>query len=212
MVLDRRDNVGFMTAADVRTESRASRRDRLLDAAAMIVIAEGWSNVTMSRLAAAVDVSRQSVYNELGGKDKLAVALVLRENERFLSVVQLRLLENQRNMTAAITVAVEAALLQGQDNPLLKAVIAPGQAKADILLPLLATQPEPVLEAAVTMLTAFAEEHWTGCVSPQQDLLDLMDAVVRLTLSHLMQPNWPIARVTAMVGRMVDAAQAASGH
>ncbi len=199
-----------MTAAEVRTESRASRRERLLDATADIVIAEGWSNVTMSRLAAAVDVSRQSVYNELGSKDKLAVALVVRENERFLSAVQLRLLDNQQDMTAAITVAVEAALLQGEDNPLLKAVISPGHGNADVLLPLLTVRPEPVLDAAVSMMIRFADEHWADRVTPREHLHDLMDAVVRLTLSHLIQPSWPIPRVTATIARMVTAAQQSS--
>jgi len=196
-----------VTETSVRSESRTQRRDRLLDATAAIVISDGWASVTMSRLAAAVQISRQSVYNELGGKDKLAVALVTRENDRFLAAVQLRLLANQDNMTAAIMAAVRSALELGEENPLIKAVVSVGHGNEVVLLPLLTVRPEPVLEAAVTMMTTFADEHWTNRVATRRELDELMDAVVRLTLSHLVQPRWPVARVTAMIGRMVDAAQ-----
>lgn len=200
-----------MTAADVRLQCRTSRHERLLDATAAIVISEGWSSVTMSRLAAAVDVSRQSVYNEIGSKDKLAVALVARETERFLAAVQEHLLAHQPDMTAAIVAAVDAALQQGVENPLIKAVVSAGHGNENVLLPLLTTHPEPVLNAAVTMMIRFADQHWSDRVVPRQDLHELMDAVVRLTLSHLAQPDWPIRRVTAMIGRIVDAAQRTPG-
>ena len=78
-----------MTDTDLRSDTRAGRRERLLDATTAIVVSDGWSSVTMSRLAAAVQISRQSVYNELVSKDKLAVALVTRESDRFLAAVQL---------------------------------------------------------------------------------------------------------------------------
>jgi len=194
-----------VTDTDVRTENRAQRRDRLLDATAAIVISDGWSNVTMSRLAAAVQISRQSVYNELGGKGELAIALVTRESDRFLAAVQLRLLANQDNMTAAVRSALEL----GEESPLIKAVISAGHGNEVVLLPLLTVRPEPVLEAAVAMMTTFADEHWGDLVGTRGELAELMDAVVRLTLSHLVQPRWSTERVTAMIGRMVDAAQCA---
>lgn len=201
-----------MTETEVRSEARVERRDQLLDATAAIVISDGWAAVTMSRLAAAVRISRQSVYNELGSKEKLAIALVTRENDRFLAAVQLRLLAHQDDMTAAITAAVQAALDQGHDNPLIRAVVSADHGNEDVLLPLLTVRPEPVLEAAVTMMTRFADEHWAEAPVPREQLHELMDAVVRLTLSHLVQPRWPSERVTAMVGRMLDAAQAAAAR
>ena len=199
-----------MTETDVRSDSRVQRRERLLDATAAIVINDGWACVTMSRLAAALQISRQSVYNELGSKDKLAVALVTRENDRFLAAVQLRLLANQDDMTAAVAAAVQAALDQAEGNPLIKAVVSGSHGNEDVLLPLLTVRPEPVLEAAVAMMTEFADQHWAGRVGPADQLHELMDAVVRLTLSHLVQPRWPTARVTAMIGRMVEHAQASA--
>ena len=201
-----------MTETDIRSDSRVERRERLLDATAAIVIKNGWASVTMSRLATALQISRQSVYNELGSKDKLAVALVTRENDRFLAAVQLRLLANQDDMTAAVAAAVQAALDQAEGNPLIKAVVSGSHGNEDVLLPLLTVRPEPVLEAAVAMMTEFADQHWADQVGPREQLHELMDAVVRLTLSHLVQPRWPTARVTAMIARMVKHAQASTAQ
>lgn len=199
-----------MTQTEERSETRTRRRDLLLDATAQMVVHDGWSSVTMSRLAAAVQISRQSVYNELGSKDKLAVALVTRESDRFLGAVQLRLLAHADDMTVAVKAAVRAALEQGQDNPLIKAVISAGHGNEDVLLPLLTVRPEPVLEGAVAMMTSFADEHWGQHLMPRAHLHELMDAVVRLSLSHLVQPRWPTEQVVTMIGRMVDAAQSAA--
>ena len=41
----------------------------------------------MARLAQAVGVSRQTVYNEIGTKNALAEAMILSELDRFLAVV-----------------------------------------------------------------------------------------------------------------------------
>ncbi len=197
---------------DTSVQTVASRREQLLDATASIVISDGWTAVTMSRLAAAVQISRQSVYNEFGGKDKLAVALVTRESDRLLATVALRLLAHQDDMTAAVSAAVRSALELGEQNPLIKAVVSSGHGNEVVLLPLLTVRPEPVLEAAVAMMTTFADEHWTNRIATRLELDELMDAVVRLTLSHLVQPRWPVQRVTAMIRRMVDAAQVAVVH
>lgn len=195
-----------MTPADLRGPSRAKRRDLLLDATTAIVIDEGWSAVTMGRLASAVQVSRQSVYNELGSKDRLAVALVARETQRFLNAVQRQLTDNAENMVAAVTAAVGTALTMGEQNPLLRAIISAAHGNAEGLLPLLTIRTAPVLDTAVELLCVFADDHWAGALGSTEEMHDLVNLVVRLTLSHLVRPQWPVPRVTALVGRTVDAA------
>ncbi|MFE7381294.1 TetR/AcrR family transcriptional regulator [Streptomyces zhihengii] len=59
-------------------------REALLDAAAAALRARPWSAVRMVEVAASAGVSRQTLYNEFGGKDGLAGALVRREAEGFL--------------------------------------------------------------------------------------------------------------------------------
>ena len=46
-------------------------RERVIDAGASALTTEdGWAQVTMARLADVVGVSRQTVYNEIGGKPR----------------------------------------------------------------------------------------------------------------------------------------------
>ena len=63
----------------------ASTRDRIVAAAVEMTTSSGWAAVTMARLAEAVGVSRQTVYNEVGSKPALAEAMVLEELARTLA-------------------------------------------------------------------------------------------------------------------------------
>ncbi len=184
----------------------ASTRDRLLDVASTIVTTDGWSHVTMGRVAALVGVSRQTVYNELGTKDGLAEALVARETDRFLELVGEQLLAHGADMVAGITAAVRVALEHGADNQLIAAVVGAGHGRDDGLLPLLTTRPEPVLARAVWTLTAFGDANWAHLGLPATELHQLLDAVVRLTLSHLVQPQWPPEQVAELIGRLAAGA------
>ena len=52
-------------------------RERVIDAALELTTETGWAQVTMGALADAVGVSRQTVYNEIGTKPRLAEAMIL---------------------------------------------------------------------------------------------------------------------------------------
>ena len=65
-------------------------RDRVVIAAVELTTTVGWAQVTMARLADQVGVSRQTVYNEIGSKPRLAEAMILGELDRFLLVVTRR--------------------------------------------------------------------------------------------------------------------------
>ena len=69
----------------VRGSRGGTLRQRMLAAAVELTTSEGWAHVTMSRLAQAVGVSRQTVYNEIGTKNALAEAMILAELETFLA-------------------------------------------------------------------------------------------------------------------------------
>jgi len=65
----------------------STTRERIVEAAVAMTTEAGWSGVTMAALADRVGVSRQTVYNEVGSKEGLAEAVILRELARFLAVV-----------------------------------------------------------------------------------------------------------------------------
>jgi AcrR family transcriptional regulator len=170
-------------------------RQRLVSAAVELTLAHGWSQVTMARIAEAVGVSRQTVYNEIGGKPALAEAMILAELDRFLSVVTDAFDHQPTDLVAAIEEASRRVLELAQGNDLLKAVVSATHGADTELLPLLTTHSESLLAAAKYVVT----ERVTGYDVPlDADRLDAaIDTVVRVVLSHVMQPSGSPAETSA---------------
>jgi len=167
-------------------------RQRIIAAAIELTARSGWSSVTMAGLADIVGVSRQTVYNEIGSKPALAEAMVLDELGRFLSVVQQAFDEHPRDLVAAIRAAAENVLVLAHDNILLRAVVSATHGADTELLPLLTTHAESLLSTAKAVLVDRLadyelpfDEHQLGVV---------IDVVVRVVLSHVMQPSDTPAR------------------
>lgn len=176
------------TPSTFRDSVRSLLRDRLLDAAAAITAAEGWGAVTMAKLAEEVGVSRQTVYNELGSKPRIAEELVMRELDRFLAVVRSRMAA-ETELVPALRSACEGALETAAGNPLLKAILDSAHSGGSDLLPLITTQSQGLIEGArAVVVEALAEQGFdTGL--DERALLVAVDAIVRLVLSHIMQPS-----------------------
>jgi AcrR family transcriptional regulator len=169
-----------------------SMRERVIEAAVSLTTEVGWAQVTMARLADAVGVSRQTVYNEIGSKPRLAEAMVLRELDRFLGLVTLAFDEHPEDLVAAVRDAALAVLQSSQDNPLLRAVVSATHGADTELLPLLTTHAGTLLATAKAVLVER--------VAPYDVALDparleaAVDTVVRVVLSHVMQPSGPPGR------------------
>jgi AcrR family transcriptional regulator len=179
-------------APTFRESVRGLLRDRLLDAAATITVTEGWGRVTMAKLADEVGVSRQTVYNELGSKPRIAEELVMRELGRFLDVVRARMAA-EGDVVAALRSACHGALELAASNPLLKAVLESSQTGSGDLLPLLTTQSQGLIEAATAVVLSTLEEQGLDVPLDDAHLHVAVDAVIRLVLSHVMQPGKPPA-------------------
>jgi AcrR family transcriptional regulator len=186
-------------------------RERVLDATAAITVEHGWAAVTMAKVAGIAGVSRQTVYNEYGAKAALGQAMVLRELDRFLAVVGHEL-DTHDDLVDAIRAAAEETLLSARHNPLLTRMLAsahsvsaggPG-AEAE-LLPFLTTDAEPLIVAAKEVIAGRITKFPDLGMTPGE-LDAAVDAIVRLVLSHVMQPGgepaatadhlaWIVARV-----------------
>lgn len=194
------------------TTTGASVRERLLAGAAEITAEQGWAAVTMGKVATRAGVSRQTVYNELGTKPALGQEMVLRELERFLAIVE-RELDAADDLVAAIRAATEAILVMAADNPLLHALLASAHsvsrgnepASNNDLLPFLTTDAQPLIAAATAVIDARLDRFPDVDLDPHQREV-AVDAIVRLVLSHVMQPGgsasgtaddlaWIVARV-----------------
>jgi len=159
---------------------------------------EGWAHVTMARLAEAVGVSRQTVYNEIGTKKALAEAMILAELERFLGVVTDAFDEHPDNLPGGLETAIRAVLEHAQDNRLLHAVVSATHGADTDFLPLLTTHSSSLLELANVAVTERVDAYELPLTPAELD--GAIDMVVRVVLSHVMQPSGTPAATAASLG------------
>ncbi|MFD7502525.1 TetR/AcrR family transcriptional regulator [Streptomyces sp. NPDC059850] len=100
-------------------------REALLEAAFAALASRPWARIRMTDVAASAGVSRQTLYNEFGGKDGLALALVRREAERYLSGVERALtgVPGAAGPGERLAAAAVWTVRAGTENPLVRAVL-----------------------------------------------------------------------------------------
>jgi AcrR family transcriptional regulator len=172
-----------------------SLHQQMIAAAIELTTTSGWSSVTMSRIAGVVGVSRQTVYNEVGSKPELAQAMVLDELGRFLAVVESAFDRNPDDLSRSVTAAVSGVLTLADGNDLLRAIVSGTHGEDVDLLPPLTTRAESVLAAARTVLADRLSSYDVTLTTVE--LTSASDAVVRLVLSHVVQPTGPTARAAS---------------
>src|ERR1700760_1328488 len=91
-----------MAAADAGV---STLRSSIIDAVDELVRSRGWSATTMSDVARAAGVSRQTVYNEFGSRQVLVQAYVIREIETLVAEVETRVRANAGDARQALTEA-----------------------------------------------------------------------------------------------------------
>jgi AcrR family transcriptional regulator len=162
-------------------------RERIVAAAVELTTSSGWAAVTMARLAKAAGVSRQTVYNEVGSKPALAETMVLDELARFLQVVERAFDAEPSDLAGAIERAVTDVLTHASANPLLHAVVSATHGADTELLPLLTTNAGSLLDTAKEVVRTRVAAYVPGIDAAHLD--PAIDMVVRVVLSHVMQPS-----------------------
>ena len=100
----------------------------------------------------------------------------------------------------AAKAALRYTLVTASQNPLLHGVLT-NAGDSDLLL-LLTSQSGPVLPIAVSVLGDWFGERFPAV--PSALLTELIEALVRLTLSHLIQPTHDLPETLAMLERVTD--------
>ncbi|HSV37954.1 MAG TPA: TetR family transcriptional regulator [Nocardioidaceae bacterium] len=191
-----------MSAPAFYDELRALRLERLLDASVAIITEEGWDKLTMTRVAERSGVPRQSLYKEVGTKSELGEAVVQREVGRFLAGVRQGIESHPDSVVEGLTAAARFALEYGEQNAMLKAIVQPGHDPE--LLALLTVRPEAVLSQASALVSSTLQAVHGASGPKGAELEALVDSMVRLTLSHLLQVTGPIDVAVERIGRAVS--------
>lgn len=179
---------------------RRQVRERALQVARRLTVERGWQQVRFVEVADAVGVSRPTMYSEFGNKAGLGEALVLAETEAFLAGLTAALADHRTDVREAAKAALRYTMLAATENPLLHGVLT--NAGDRDLLELLTAKSGPVLPIAVAALTGWFGEHFPDLPSPLFG--ELVEALVRLTLSHLTQPTHGLAETLASLERITD--------
>ena len=187
-----------------RAEARAQLREAILDAAYAAALASGWAGVRIGAVAAAVGVSRQTLHQQFGTKEALGQALVLREAEGILSGV-LEVLQRWDDPADAVAAAGEDALVRLAGHPLLQGMLAGPQ--GDGLLPQVTSRSRPLLDRASAAVAQWSVGQRPD--APQEQHLEVADALVRLVISYALMPGDEPGRIGVRLGRLYRAGLAA---
>lgn len=171
-----------------------------MEAAAGLAITRGWDKLRMGMVAAAVGISRPTLYKHFGDKQSLAEAVVMREVTRFLAGVRAALAAHDDDPERAIAAAVGSALAEGERNPLLRMVLTPGPGGHTDLLRLITSEGNPVLRAIEGAVGDWAVQHFPDASAESLHLV--VDALGRLALSYLVLPPEDPAEAAATAARM----------
>jgi AcrR family transcriptional regulator len=171
-----------------QAEVRQLLRDRVLDAAYVLICAEGWGAVNMSRIAATVGISRQVLYKEIGAKRALGEALVARQTNRFMTGVVSAIRAHPEDVAAGLAAGAAFTLRAAADDALAKATLARARDAEPGLIPLLTVGSKPVLAGAIDAMATAVREIYDLSDPIDRQLNSIVEVDVRLTISHLLQP------------------------
>lgn len=162
-------------------------RDSLLNAALGALEDRPWDTVRMVEVAASAGVSRQTLYNEFGGKDGLAHALVRRAVDDYLAGVEHALAAAERRGADAgecLAAAAAWTLHAARRSALLRGALTGCRGRR------LPSAPDPSPGDLVEALRGRAADVLEQCC-PRCGAADIgraCDAAVRLTLSYVLVP------------------------
>ena len=167
--------------------ARELLHNTLLDAARELLRERPWAEITMSEVAAAAGVSRQTLYNEFGSRQEFAQAFVLRDGDRFLLAVEDAVDANIHDPAAALAAAFDVFLTAASADPLVRAVVS-GDGTDD-LLRLVTTEGTPLLERTSERLAEIIVSRWPQ--APESESALIGECLVRLAISYAVLPESP---------------------
>lgn len=186
--------------------ARELLRETLFGAARDELQHRSWSEITMSDIAGAAGVSRQTLYKEFGNRDEFGQAFVIHVGEHFLDGVDAAVRGHLDDPRAAVGAALSAFLISAGEDPLVRILL--GDDGTGGMLPFVTTQGMPVVQWATARLTTTIEEGWPQ--APAEDVRLLAESLVRLAISYITVPSESPKKTAAaavdLLGPFIDRA------
>ena len=179
--------------------SRVLLRDSVLDAMRDQLLTRDWSAITLSDVARAAGISRQTIYNEFGSRQGLAQGYALRLADRLVDTVHAALDANVGNVYEAFLEGFRSFFAESAADPLVISLLS-GVAKPD-LLQIITTDSAPIITRASNRLTVALTQTWVA--TSDEDAGVLARAIVRLALSYVSMPPEANHDVAADLARLM---------
>lgn len=164
--------------------SRVLLRSTILDAMRDLLHERDWSAVTMSDVARAAGISRQTLYKEFSSRQGLAQGYALRLVDEFVDAVADSVYAHVGDARAALVGGFTSFFTASAADPLVRSLLH-GEAKPD-LLRLITTDVAPILERGSVRLADTFEHSWVSASGTDAGIL--ARAIVRVALSFISMP------------------------
>ncbi|WP_435404491.1 TetR family transcriptional regulator AlkX [Mycolicibacterium obuense] len=164
--------------------SRVLLRDSILDGMRELLLTRDWSSITLSDVAKAAGISRQTIYNEFGSRQGLAQGYALRLSDRLVGQIQNAIGANIGDVYAAFLQGFRDFFIESAADPLVISLLT-GTSKPD-LLQIITTDSAPIITHCSTRLTELFMTSWVRC--SEEDAGVLARAIVRLAMSYISMP------------------------
>ena len=157
-------NNGYMTngtegsPTPYQQASRQLLRSTVFNAMHSLLGKNDWSSVTMSDVARAAGLSRQTLYSAFGTRQGLAQAYALQLSEVYAGEIRDAITRNPGNIDAALHEGIDRFLNAAGSDPLIRSLVR-GDIKPE-LLRIITTEAGPLIERATAVLTPALANSW----------------------------------------------------
>lgn len=145
---------------------------------------QDWSAVTMSDVAKAAGLSRQTLYSTFGNRQGLAQAYALQLSETFAGEIRDSIERHPGQIELALQEGINGFLRSSSRDPLIRALVT-GEIKPE-LLRLVTTEAGPLIERATEVLTPALSQSWMGIQEKQAKLA--ASIIARVGISFISLP------------------------
>ena len=188
-------------ASKYKEATKGLLRSTILGSVTDVLRTKSWEATSMTDVAEAAGVSRQSIYNEFGNREELFAAYALVETESFLAAIESAIATNAGDFRAGVHAAVDVFLETAAVHPLLSAIAA-GEVSSDVISRFVTERDSAVLGFAAIRLAEVLQKFWPALDT--KDIEQTCELVARLALSHLSQPASPFGYAPADLIGLLD--------